>query len=86
MKLLPKIVNAFQPLNIFTKNFILDVWQGRDYASVIFSKVAGLQPSAYNFTKRWTPSQVFFKDFGNLAGTPIWRNTSGRLLQKRQML
>ena len=21
--------------------------------------------------KKWTPSQVFFKDFGNLAGTPI---------------
>ena len=71
MKLLPKIVNDFYPLNIFTKNFILDVWQGSDYASVIFSKVAGLQPSAYNFTKRWTPSQVFLKDFGNLAGTPI---------------
>ena len=36
-----------------------------------FSKVAGLQPSGYNFTKRWTPSQVFFKDFRNLAGTPF---------------
>ena len=30
-----------------------------------------LQPSAYNFTKSWTPSYAFFKDFGNLAGTPI---------------
>ena len=35
-----------------------------------FSKVAGLQSSAH-VTKKWTPSQVFFKDFGNLAGTPI---------------
>ena len=34
---------------------------------VIFSNVADLQPSAYNFTKRWTSSHVFFKDFGNLA-------------------
>ena len=49
MKLLLKIVNIFYLLNIFTKNFILDVWQGSDYASVIFSKVAGLQPSTYNF-------------------------------------
>ena len=44
-KLLPKIVNGFQPLNTFTKNFILDVSQGSDYASIIFSKVAGLQPT-----------------------------------------
>ena len=43
MKLLPKIVSVFQPLNIFTKNFILDVWQSSDYASVIFSKVTSLQ-------------------------------------------
>ena len=52
MKLLPKIVNVFEPLNIFTKNFILDVWRGSDYASIIFSKVADLQPSASNFTKK----------------------------------
>ena len=45
MKFLRKIVNGFYPLNIFTKNFILDVWQGSDYASLIFSKVAGLQPT-----------------------------------------
>ena len=31
---------------------------------LIFSKFAGLQPSAGNFTKRWTPLQVFFKDYG----------------------
>ena len=86
MMLLPKILNGFLPLNNFTKIFILDVWQGSDFASVIFSKVPGLQLSDYNFTKRWTPSHVFFKDFGNLAGTLIWRNTSGWLLQKRQML
>ena len=61
MKLLPKIINGFYPLNIFTKNFILDVWQGSDYSSVIFSKVAGLQLSTYNFTKRWTPPQVFWQ-------------------------
>ena len=56
---------------MISDNFILDVWQGSDYAPVIFSKNAGLQPSAYNFAKRWTLSQVFFKDFGSLAGTPI---------------
>ena len=71
IKLLPKIVNGFSPLNIFTKSFILDVCQGSDYASIIFSKAAGLQPSAYNFTKRWALSQVFFKDFGNLSGAPL---------------
>ena len=68
---LRKLVNGFQPLNNFTKNVILDVWQGSDFASVIVSKVAGLQPSAYNFTKRWTPSHVFFKDFGHFTGTPV---------------
>ena len=48
---------------------MLDVGQGSDYASVIFSKVAGLQPATS--IKRWTASQVYFKDFGNLARTPL---------------
>ena len=38
---------------------------------VVIASLSFLQPSAYNFTKRWTPSHVFFKDFGNLAGIPI---------------
>ena len=37
----------------------------------ILVKLKTFKPSAYNFTEKWTPSQVFFKDFGNLAGTPI---------------
>ena len=28
MKLFAKMVKGFQPLTIFTKSFILDVWQG----------------------------------------------------------
>ena len=33
MKLFGKIVQAFQPSNIFAKSFILDVWHGSEYAS-----------------------------------------------------
>ena len=28
-----KIAKSFQPLNTFVKSFILDVWQGSEYAS-----------------------------------------------------
>ena len=66
MKVLPKIVNFCYLLNVFTNDFILDIWQGSDYVSIIFSKVTGFQASAYNFTKKWTSSQVFFKDFGKV--------------------
>ena len=76
MKFVPKIVIALWPLKNFTKNFILEFWQDFDYDSVILSKAAGLQSLAYNFTKRWTSSQIFFKDF------EIWRNTSGRCFQR----
>ena len=33
MERFAKIVNAFQPLTIFEKWSILDVWQGSEYAS-----------------------------------------------------
>ena len=33
MALLAKIVGVFQPLTVFVKSFILDVWQGSEYAS-----------------------------------------------------
>ena len=33
IELFAKIVNGFQPLIIFTKSSILDVWQGSEYAS-----------------------------------------------------
>ena len=35
MALFAKIVNGFQPLNIFAKNQIFDVWQGSGYTSVV---------------------------------------------------
>ena len=34
MKYFPKIVKGFQPLTIFAKRSILDVWQGFKYPSV----------------------------------------------------
>ena len=34
MQLFAKIVNGLQSLTIFTKSFILDVWQGTEYANV----------------------------------------------------
>ena len=34
MKLFVKLVNGFQPLTVFEKSFILDVWEGSEYASV----------------------------------------------------
>ena len=73
IKLLPKIVNGFWPLNIFTKNFILDVWQGSDYASIIFSKVAGLQPSTL------LKDGLLYRYFSRILATYqeyIWRAAS----------
>ena len=32
-KCLTKKVNGFQPLSIYAKNSILDIWQGSDYVS-----------------------------------------------------
>ena len=33
IELFEKVVNGFQPLTIFEKSSILDVWQGSEYAS-----------------------------------------------------
>ena len=35
MELFFKIVNGFQPLAIFAKSFVLDVWLGSEYASEV---------------------------------------------------
>ena len=35
MEIFAKIVNGLQPLTIFVKNSILDVWPGYEYASVV---------------------------------------------------
>ena len=35
MKLFVEIVNGFEPLVIFAKKPILDVWQGSEYTSVL---------------------------------------------------
>ena len=34
IKCMAKIVKDFKPLSIFTKRFILDIWQGSEYSSV----------------------------------------------------
>ena len=39
MELFPKIVNGFQLLTIFAKRFILDVWEGSEWASECDSKL-----------------------------------------------
>ena len=46
-KLLPKIINGFWPLNIFTKNFILDVWQVliRPLSFLVKLQAFSLQPT-----------------------------------------
>ena len=44
MKCLTKKVNGFQPLSIYAKNSILDIWQGSDYVSGLLklnSKIHG---------------------------------------------
>ena len=33
MKLFPEIVHGFQPLTVFAKSFILDVWGGSEHTS-----------------------------------------------------
>ena len=33
IKSVPDIVNSFQPLTIYTKRFILEVWDSSEYAS-----------------------------------------------------
>ena len=33
MECFAKIVNGFYMLTVFTKRFILDIWQGSEYAS-----------------------------------------------------
>ena len=38
MESFAKIVNGFQSLTIFAKRYILDVWQGSEYASWIISE------------------------------------------------
>ena len=39
MERFPKIGNNFQPLTIFIKHPILDIWQGSEYASVIANEI-----------------------------------------------
>ena len=39
IKLFAKTINAWKPLFIFIKSFILDVWLGSEYVSVISSKL-----------------------------------------------
>ena len=39
MKIFSKIVKYEKPFTIFVKTFILDVWQGFEYASELASKV-----------------------------------------------
>ena len=38
MELFTKISNGFQPLTIFAKSLILDIWQGSEYASAAGNK------------------------------------------------
>ena len=38
MEVFAKIVDDLKPLTIFTKHYILDVWQGFEYACVIRNK------------------------------------------------
>ena len=33
IELFPKIINGWNLLTIFTKSFILDIWQGSEYTS-----------------------------------------------------
>ena len=35
MELLAKVVNGFQPLTVFARNSVLDVWEGSEYASIL---------------------------------------------------
>ena len=37
MKVFANIVNVFKPLTIFAKTFILDVWQGSEHTSGIWT-------------------------------------------------
>ena len=34
-ELLAKVVNGFQPLTVFARNSVLDVWEGSEYASIL---------------------------------------------------
>ena len=39
MEFFAKIVNGFQPLNLFAKISILDVWLGSKYASALYLNI-----------------------------------------------
>ena len=58
--------------NMICDNFILDVWQGSDYASFIFSKIAGLQSSAYNFTKDGLIHRYFPRILNTYLKERLW--------------
>ena len=48
MELLVKIVNSFQPLPISPKSSILDIWQGSEYASILWAGLIDVQLTEEN--------------------------------------
>ena len=51
MKRFAKIVNNWKPLTFFAKRSILDVWQGSEYTSVIFSDSSSFAYGTNNMVK-----------------------------------
>ena len=43
MKLFVKLVNSFQPLPISAKNYVLDIWHGSGYVSILWAGLTDVQ-------------------------------------------
>ena len=59
MKRLAKIVNGFQPLTIFAKRSILDIWQSSEYSSENITAITSTS-SPEQFLKNSLPKFLSF--------------------------
>ena len=62
MELLVKILNCYLPLAIFRKSYLLDVWQGPEYASEpVYSAIE--KSSFFGIFLEFRAVLRYFKDF-----------------------